>query len=54
MLDILQVLTYSLHLDPNKETCSVRVPGTDYSIQLVDTLEARDVSFAFLSANALS
>lgn len=44
MLDILQVLTYSLHLDPNKESCSVKVPGTYYSIQLMDTLEARDVS----------
>lgn len=43
MLDILQVLTFSLHLDPNKEASSIRVPGTSYSIQLMDTLELRDV-----------
>lgn len=49
MLDILQVLTYSLHLDPNKEACSLRVPGTSYSIQLKDTLEERDVRKAIKS-----
>lgn len=44
MLDILQVLNYSLQLDPNQETPVLRVPGTSYSVQLVDTMEARVVS----------
>ena len=43
-LDILQVLSYSLQLDPNQETPSLRVPSTSYAIQLMDTLEAREVS----------
>ena len=43
MLDILQVLSYSLQLNPNQETPTLRIPSTPYSIQLVDTLEAREV-----------
>ncbi|PSN41691.1 hypothetical protein C0J52_07710 [Blattella germanica] len=42
MLDILQVLSYSLDLDPNEETPTLRVPSTPYSIPLMDTLEARE------------
>lgn len=53
MLDILQVLSYSLELDPNDETPLLRVPSTPYSIPLMDTLEAREVktliSFFFYS-----
>ncbi|KAK7873127.1 hypothetical protein R5R35_006354 [Gryllus longicercus] len=42
MLDILQVLSYSLELDPNEETPTLKVPSTPYSVQLMDTLEARE------------
>ncbi|CAH0558143.1 unnamed protein product [Brassicogethes aeneus] len=42
MLDILHVLSYSLQIDPNQETPSLRIPQTPYSIQLMDTLEARE------------
>jgi hypothetical protein len=43
MLDILQVLSCSLNLDPNEETPILRVPSTPYSLPLMDTLEAREV-----------
>ncbi|XP_012059018.1 PREDICTED: phosphatidylinositol 4-kinase alpha [Atta cephalotes] len=43
MLDILQILSYSLQLDPNEETPSLRIPGTPYSIELMNTLEAREI-----------
>lgn len=43
MLDILHVLSDSLQLDPNQETPTLRIPSTPYSIQLMDTLEAREV-----------
>ncbi|XP_046385278.1 phosphatidylinositol 4-kinase alpha isoform X2 [Ischnura elegans] len=42
MLDILQVLSFSLQLDPNQENPTLEVPGTAYSLQLMDTLEARE------------
>ncbi|XP_063368926.1 phosphatidylinositol 4-kinase alpha isoform X2 [Cydia amplana] len=42
MLDILQVLSYSLELDPNEETPLLKVPGTDFTLQLQDTLEGRE------------
>ncbi|KAH1001445.1 hypothetical protein HUJ04_005466 [Dendroctonus ponderosae] len=42
MLDILQVLSYSLEVDPNQETPTLKIPQTPYSIQLMDTLEARE------------
>lgn len=42
MLDILQVLSYSLELDPNEETPTLSVPGTPYSLPLMETLEARE------------
>ncbi|XP_034943088.1 phosphatidylinositol 4-kinase alpha [Chelonus insularis] len=41
MLDILQVLAFSLQLDPNEETPNLHIPGTPYSIHLMDSLEAR-------------
>lgn len=44
LLDILHVLTISLQLDSSKGAASIRVPGTSYSIQLMDTPEARDVT----------
>lgn len=42
MLDILQVLSDSLKLDPNQERPTLRIPSTPYSIELVDTQEARE------------
>ncbi|XP_067015107.2 phosphatidylinositol 4-kinase alpha [Anabrus simplex] len=42
MLDILQVLSYSLELDPNEEMTTLGVPGTPYQLLLMDTLEARE------------
>ena len=45
MLDILQVLSYSLELDPNEETPTLEVPNTTYTIPLMDALDAREVSF---------
>lgn len=39
----LQVLSYSLHLDPNEETPELHIPGTLYSIQLMETVDAREV-----------
>lgn len=44
MLDILQVLSYSLELDPNEETPTLEVPNTVYTIPLMDTIDAREVS----------
>ncbi|XP_076762003.1 phosphatidylinositol 4-kinase III alpha isoform X5 [Xylocopa sonorina] len=43
MLDILQILSFSLQIDPNEETPILRIPGTPYSIELMDTLEAREI-----------
>lgn len=48
MLDILQVLSYSLNLDPNEETPTLRVPSTPYSLPLMDTLEAREVRKTYI------
>ncbi|KAL0867906.1 hypothetical protein ABMA27_008587 [Loxostege sticticalis] len=42
MLDILQVLSFSLELDANQETPLLKVPGTDFNLQLQDTLEGRE------------
>lgn len=44
MLDILQLLAYSLSLDPNKETPTLRVASTPYTLQLMDSLSARQVN----------
>lgn len=44
MLDILQVLSYSLQLDPNEETPTLKIPSTPYTMQLMDTWEAREVN----------
>lgn len=38
-----QILSFSLQIDPNEETPILRIPGTPYSIVLMDTLEAREV-----------
>nr|XP_022907836.1 phosphatidylinositol 4-kinase alpha [Onthophagus taurus] len=51
-LDILQVLSYSLQLDPNQETPTLRIPSTPYSIQLMDTLEAREAIVKDFASNA--
>ncbi|KAL1513897.1 hypothetical protein ABEB36_003236 [Hypothenemus hampei] len=42
ILDILQVLSHSLEIDPNQETPTLKIHQTSYSIQLMDTLEARE------------
>ncbi|XP_060518279.1 phosphatidylinositol 4-kinase alpha [Cylas formicarius] len=42
MLDILQVLSYSLEIDPNQETPTLKIPQTPYAVQLMDTIEARE------------
>lgn len=42
MLDILQVLSYSLNVDPNQETPILKIPSIPYQIHLMDTLEARE------------
>ncbi|XP_053985852.1 phosphatidylinositol 4-kinase alpha isoform X1 [Hylaeus volcanicus] len=43
MLDILQILSFSLQIDPNEETPILRIPSTPYSIELMDTSEAREI-----------
>ncbi|XP_017786237.1 PREDICTED: phosphatidylinositol 4-kinase alpha isoform X2 [Nicrophorus vespilloides] len=52
MLDILQVLAFSLHLDPNQENPMLRIKNTHYSIQLMDTLDARESIVKDFAANA--
>lgn len=44
MLDILQVLSFALQLDANEETPILTVPGTSFTIQLMESLEAREVN----------
>ncbi|KZC07783.1 Phosphatidylinositol 4-kinase alpha [Dufourea novaeangliae] len=39
----LLILSFSLQIDPNEETPILRIPGTPYSIELIDTLEAREI-----------
>lgn len=43
MLDVLQLLAFSLTLDPNAETPTLRVASTPYTLQLMDSLPAREV-----------
>lgn len=43
MLDVLQLLAFSLTLDPNEETPALRVTSTPYTLQLMDSLPAREV-----------
>lgn len=45
MLDILQVLSFSLEFDPNEETPTLTIPSTPFTLQLMDTLEAREVRY---------
>lgn len=47
MLDILQLLAYSLTLDPNQQPPTLRVGSTPYTLPLVDSLQAREVCFLF-------
>lgn len=42
MLDVLQLLAFSLQLDPNEETPTLRVAATPYTLQLMDSLPARE------------
>ncbi|XP_037935498.1 phosphatidylinositol 4-kinase alpha isoform X1 [Teleopsis dalmanni] len=42
MLDILQLLAFSLTLDPNEETPTLRVISTPYTLHLMDSLPARE------------
>lgn len=43
MLDVLQLLAFSLSLDPNEETPTLKVTSTPYTLQLMDSLPAREV-----------
>ncbi|XP_050501433.1 phosphatidylinositol 4-kinase alpha isoform X1 [Diabrotica virgifera virgifera] len=52
MLDIMQVLSNSLEIDPNQETPTLRIPRTPFSIQLMDILEARETIVKDFAANA--
>ncbi|KAL3270935.1 hypothetical protein HHI36_021440 [Cryptolaemus montrouzieri] len=52
MLDILQVLSNSLRLDPNHSTPNLRIPQTEWSVQLMDTLEAREGIVKDFAANS--
>lgn len=42
MLDVLQLLSFSLTLDPNEESPTLRVASTPYTLQLMDSLPARE------------
>lgn len=42
MLNILQILSQSLHLDANEEYPELNIPNTPYSLTLTDTMEARE------------
>ncbi|RWS14888.1 phosphatidylinositol 4 kinase-like protein [Dinothrombium tinctorium] len=42
MLDILNVLGFSLKLDPNEENPELSIPNCKHTIQCTDTLEARE------------
>jgi len=44
MLDVLQVLSQSLELDPNIDNTPLEVPNTAYTLQLMDNMEAREVT----------
>lgn len=48
MCDILQVLSYSLELNPNNETPCIQIPSTPFTLILMDTLEAREVIIDYL------
>lgn len=48
IINLLQILSFSLQLDPNEETPSLRVPDTPYSIELMNTLKAREVCIIIL------
>lgn len=45
MLDILQLLAYSLSLDPNLPIPIVQVPMTSYTLQFMDNMPARENRF---------
>lgn len=45
MLDILQLLAYSLSLDPNQPIPIVQVPMTSYTLQFMDNMPARENRF---------
>lgn len=45
MLDVLQLLAFSLSLDPNEESPTLRVTSTPYTLQLMDSLPARESRF---------
>lgn len=46
MLDVLQVLSRSLTLDPNQDNSPLEIPNTPYSLQLMDNVDARKVGFS--------
>jgi len=52
MLDVLEVLSTSLNTNPNVDNTALPIPNTPYSIQLMDTMEAREVfKIDFLTKN---
>lgn len=49
MLDILQLLAYSLTISPNEEIPTLKVSSTPYTLQLMDSLPSREVVLNFYS-----
>jgi phosphatidylinositol 4-kinase A len=50
MLDILQLLAYSLSLDPNQPLPMFQVPMTNYALQFMDNMPSRENRFKDFSA----
>ncbi|VVC31966.1 Hypothetical protein CINCED_3A020388 [Cinara cedri] len=53
MCDILQVLSYSLELNPNNETPCIQIPSTPFTLMLMDTLDARESTTNDFAARSL-
>jgi phosphatidylinositol 4-kinase len=51
MLDVLEVLSTSLSLNPNVDNSALPIPNTPYSVQLLDTMEAREVNCTYFIQN---
>lgn len=52
ILDIQEVLSASLRLDTNQEGTELKVPGTEWNVECMDTFEARESVFKDFSSNA--
>lgn len=44
MLDILEVLSEGLATDPNVDNTPQKIPNLEYSLQLMDSTELREVT----------